>query len=225
MSWTSFLHEGVPDWANLYCKSLETDNLYVNNNLGVANLYVDTSIFVNATQFVSSSRAITNAASLNGIAIPASGGTLAKLSDIPSSFTAGRIQVYYDNYPPDLVVAGALVPIGTSVINASNMSVSGDNIFVNSGATGVYSVSVSIPVYKESAFQLYDGNNGAITGTALKGGHPVLDEMTTVLSSTFIISQPALDKFTLRATSNSYVGDSSAGAYTSALSISVQRIA
>src|SRR6478735_8417913 len=90
-------------------------------------------------------------------------------------YSPSYIQVYYDSYPFNLYTAGTVIPIGTTVANSSGMSVSSNAIFLPSGVSGKYEVSVSIPVYKESAIQLYDGDNNGISGTYSVGGHPTTD--------------------------------------------------
>jgi hypothetical protein len=95
--------------------------------------------------------------------------------------------------------ANSVITIGTTTSVSFGISVSSDNIFLPSVVGAIYSVSVSVPVYKYSQIQLVDGNNSAIAGAIISGGHPTLDAMTVVLAGTFIISQPGLDKFSLRA--------------------------
>lgn len=163
--------------------------------------------------------------SLNGITIPATGGTFAKLTDIPTPMTQSWINLYYDSYPFNLYTSGTTIAIGTSTSTASNITVSSNEITLPP-VSGIWEVNVSVPVYKESAIQLYDGANNPIVGTYLAGGNPTIDAMGSVLAGGFVIAQPAGQKFTLRGagTTGAYVGKASACTNAVSLHISVRRI-
>lgn len=194
-------------------------NVYRNVIVGDTNVFGG-SLYVGSSPFVDSIRNITNCPSISGILVPAVGGTFAKLSDI---MTPSFLHLYYDSYPFNAYIAGQVIAIGTSVSNSSGMSVASNEISVPA-VLGKYMVNLSVPVYRESYISLYDGNNVEIPGTRLIGGNPTLDAENVMLSGRFIITQPALNKFTLRSAGNSWIGKATSGLNAVTLHITVQRI-
>ena len=157
--------------------------------------FFEGNIYIGGTIFADSSKNIT-CGTVNGSTI----------------FTPSYIEVYYDSYPFNFFAAGSTITIGSTTAQASGMSVASNEITVPSVGGAKYRVTVNLPVYKESSFQLVDGNNTAITGTTFVGGSPTLDAQSNLISATFIISQPGLNKFTIRASgSGAWVGKASSG--------------
>ncbi len=127
---------------------------------------------------------------LNGITIPVTGGTLAKLTDIATEYlnAFGTTSSVY--------AVNTVIPITTQgVANGMSLGTGGtlNNVLLPAGSSNAYSVSVTILLGSVSDFVLVDGNNGTISGTSVYV--PVGSPLATW---TVIIETPALNMFTLR---------------------------
>lgn len=101
-------------------------NTYKNVLVGTCNIFGG-SLAITSTPFVDSSRNITNCPTINGITVPASGGTFAKLSDIPS--------------PGGNQITGEISNTGTILFQSS--SISGASFSCAKGALGLYTLTLN----------------------------------------------------------------------------------
>lgn len=127
--------------------------------------------------------------SLNGITIPATGGTLAKLTDI---MTPGYLCI--GNTTGGVYGANAVIPWGASHISGGDITLDDptDAIYVPDVATSIYQVSITLETAAGSQFYLADGAGALIAGTEMTCG-------IQVVSWTVVIPFPTGRYFTVRA--------------------------